>query len=86
MGRQRQVVCKKCCRVMRSDVLNRHMKLHEKLREDSLDGVATIVQGTIVQGDSCPRDFSPMTQLSKQTIFQGDFCPRSKSDEEKAAH
>ena len=37
MGRQKQVVCKKCCRVMRSDVLNRHMKLHKKLCEDSLD-------------------------------------------------
>ena len=39
-------------------------------------GVATIVQGTIVQGDSCPRDFCPMTQLSKETIVQWDFCPR----------
>ena len=29
-----------------------------------------------VQGDSCPRDFCPMTQLSKQTFVQGDFCPR----------
>ena len=37
MGRNKQVVCKKCCRVMRSDVLNRHMKLHKKLCEDSLD-------------------------------------------------
>ena len=37
MGRNKQVVCKKCCRVMRSDVLNRHLKLHEKLGEDSLD-------------------------------------------------
>ena len=58
-----------------------------KLRmEDCLKGVATIVQGTLVQGDSCPRDFCPMTQLSKQTIVQGDFCPRSKFDEMIAAH
>ena len=49
-------------------------------------GVATIVQGTLVQGDSCPRDFCPMTQLSKQTIVQGDFCPRSKFYQVKAAH
>ena len=49
-------------------------------------GVATIVQGTIVQEDSCPRDFCPMTQLAKQTIVQGDFCPRSKFGEVKAAH
>ena len=49
-------------------------------------GVATIVQGTIVQGNSSPRDISPMTQLSKQTIVQGDFCPRSTFDVVKAAH
>ena len=36
MGRNKQVVCQKCCRVMRSDVLNRHMKVHKKLCEDSL--------------------------------------------------
>ena len=39
MARNKQVVCKKCCRVMRSDHINRHMKLHEKLREDSLDSI-----------------------------------------------
>ena len=39
MGKHKQVVCKKCCRVMRSDHINRHMKLHEKLREDSLDSI-----------------------------------------------
>ena len=50
------------------------------------EGVATIVQGAIVQGDSCPRDFCPMTQLSKQTIVHGDFGPRSKSYQVKAAH
>ena len=49
-------------------------------------GVATIVQGTIVHEDSCPRDFCPMAQLAKQTIVQGDFCPWSKFGEVKAAH
>ena len=39
MGRHKQVVCKKCCRVMRSDHINRHMKLHKKLCEDSLDSI-----------------------------------------------
>ena len=45
-------------------------------KQQEKDGVATIVHGTIVQGDSCPRDFCPMTQLSKQTIVRGDFFPR----------
>jgi len=39
MGRNKEVVCKKCCRVMRNDHLNRHMKLHKKLRENSLDSI-----------------------------------------------
>ena len=30
MGRQKKVVCEKCFRIMRSDVLKRHMKQHEK--------------------------------------------------------
>ena len=37
MGRNKLVVCKKCLRIIRRDNLNRHMKLHEKLCEDSLD-------------------------------------------------
>ena len=37
MGRNKSVVCKICLRIMRSDVLSRHRKLHEKLCEDSLD-------------------------------------------------
>ena len=37
MGRNKQVVCQKCCRVMRSDHLNKHMKVHEKYNENSLD-------------------------------------------------
>ena len=36
MGRHKQVVCQKCCRVMRSDNLNKHMKVHEKYNENSL--------------------------------------------------
>ena len=44
----------------------------------TVHGVGTIVQGAIVQGDSCPRRL-----LSKETFVQGDFCPRrllSKED------
>ena len=39
-------------------------------------GVATIVQGTVVQGISCPRTLLSKGQLSEQTLVQGDFCPR----------
>ena len=30
MGKNKSVVCQKCYRVMRGDVLKRHMKIHEK--------------------------------------------------------
>ena len=46
-------------------------RLKDERRGMVLKGVATFVQGTIVQGDSCPRDFCPMTQLSKQTFVKG---------------
>ena len=38
MGKNKKVVCEKCCRVMRRDNLERHMQQHEngKFEEDSL--------------------------------------------------
>ena len=45
-------------------------------KDSGIFGVATIVQGTIVQGTSCPRRLLSKGQLSKQTLVQGDFCPR----------
>ena len=33
MGRNKKVVCKTCYRVMRSDILSRHMKIHDKYVE-----------------------------------------------------
>ena len=60
-----------------SEFCKSKLEINESLNWVSLStGVATIVQGTIVQGDICPRDFFPMTQLSKETIVQWDFCPR----------
>ena len=35
------------------------------------NGVATFVQGTVVQGDHGPRG-----QMSKEILVRGDFCPR----------
>ena len=34
-------------------------------------GVDTFIQGTVVQGDFCPRG-----QMSKEALVQGDFCLR----------
>ena len=39
-------------------------------------GVATFVQGTVVQGDLGPRGQMSKGQLSKEILVQGDFCPR----------
>ena len=35
MGKHQQVICKVCYKEMRSDVLTRHMKQHEKRNEDN---------------------------------------------------
>ena len=42
MGKNKKVVCVKCCRVMRSNNLERHMKQHEngKFEKDSFHGSA----------------------------------------------
>ena len=37
MGKNKQVICKVCYKEMRSDVLTRHMKQHEKRNEDNPD-------------------------------------------------
>ena len=37
--------------------------------DNSLRGVATIVNGTIVQGGSCKWDLCPMKQLSNETFY-----------------
>ena len=49
-------------------------------------GVATIVQGMIVQGTSCPRRLLSKGQLSKQNLVQGDFSSKVWVDKYKAAH
>ena len=44
--------------------------------EDVKNGVATFVQGTVVQGDLGPRGQMSKGQLSKENLVRGDFCPR----------
>ena len=52
MGRNKQVVCQKCCRVMRSDYLNKHMKVHEKYNENSLDSKSIYSSRTSLDNES----------------------------------
>ena len=49
-------------------------------------GVATIVQGMIAQGTSCPIRLLSKGQLSKQNLVQGDFSSKVWVDKYKAAH
>jgi len=51
MGRHKQVFCQKCCRVMRSDNLNKHMKVHEKYNEKSLDSKSIYSSRTSLHKD-----------------------------------
>ena len=46
-------------------------------------GVETIVQGTFVQGDFCPRRLlSKEDYCPRKTIVQGDICPRRQLSKE----
>ena len=60
-----------------SIIKGQRLSIHVSIRYNDIIGGATIVQGAIVQGDNCPRDFCPSRQLSKETIVQGDYCPRT---------
>ena len=50
--------------------------LISRLIQTSVYGVATFVQGTVVQGDLGPRGQMSKGQLSKEILVRGDFCPR----------
>ena len=52
MGKNKSVVCQKCYRVMRGDVLKRHMKIHQK-SGDTTQNVdkKIIIQKLIKAGD-----------------------------------
>ena len=71
MGKHKQVVCKKCCRVMRSDHLNRHMKVHKKLCEDSLNSIYSSRASLHTDDES---EFS-----SSETDGAGSSCTKGDS-------
>jgi hypothetical protein len=56
MGKHKQVACKKCCRVMRSDHLERHMKQHEngKFEAESLSGSSFSASTTSLESNFSP--------------------------------
>jgi hypothetical protein len=56
MGKHKQVACKKCCRIMRSDHLERHMKQHEngKFEAESLSGSSFSASTTSLESNCKP--------------------------------
>ena len=53
MGKHKKVVCEKCCRVMRSNNLERHMQQHEdgKFEEESFHGSAFSASTTSLESN-----------------------------------
>ena len=69
MGKHKQVMCKVCYRVMRSDVLTRHMKQHEK-RNESTPFTITYAANN-VYNSILPIDSTQKIELRKHLIMMG---------------
>ena len=70
MGRNKQVSCKICFKTMRSDVVKRHMKVHEK-RNKQICGelLNEIVDKVFVQKESAKKE-KVKKMLSKKINLQ----------------
>ena len=66
MGKHKSVVCKTCFRVMRSDVLNRHMKLHDK--HNKVEPLPSVTPTYV--SPSSGSSFYKLTNIDKEMILK----------------
>ena len=66
MGKHKSVVCKTCFRVMRSDVLNRHMKLHDK--HNKVEPLPSVTPNYV--SPSSGSSFYKLTNIDKEMILK----------------
>ena len=68
MGKHKSVVCKACYRVMRRDVLNRHMKLHDKHVE--VEPLPSITSTTIPPVAASSDSFYKSTSMDEEELLK----------------
>ena len=75
MGKNQKVVCVKCCRVMRRDNLERHMKQHEngKFEDESFHGSTYSASTTSLESNfssvSTRRSCKPIS-INEEAVFK----------------
>ena len=72
MGKNRKVVCVKCCRVMRSNNLERHMKQHEngKFEEESFHGSTFTASTTSLESDFSSVSTTRSCKINEEAVFK----------------
>ena len=72
MGKHKKVVCGKCCRVMRRDNLERHMKQHEngKFEEDSFHGSTFSASTTSLESNFSSVSTSRSISINEEAVFK----------------
>ena len=72
MGKAKQVVCAKCCRVMRSNNLERHMQQHEngKFEEESFHGSAFSASTTSLESSFSAVSTTRSVSISEEVVLK----------------
>ena len=72
MGKNKNVVCAKCCRVMRSNNLERHMKQHEngKFEEESFHGSAFSASTTSLESSFSAVSTTRSVSISEEVVLK----------------
>ena len=82
MGKHKSVVCKTCYRVMRSDVLNRHMKLHVKyVVVEPLPSIASSLSYESNESIQSAATIKPNTSFDEEVLLKKMLqCEREYKD------
>ena len=72
MGKHKKVVCVKCCRVMRRDHLERHMKQHEngKFEEESFYGSALSASTTSLESSFSSVSTARSVSINEEAVLK----------------
>ena len=72
MGKHKKVVCVKCCRVMRSNNLERHMKQHEngRFEEESFHGSAFSASTTSLESNFSSVSTSRSIKINEEAVLK----------------
>ena len=80
MGRNKKVCCNICLRVMRSDTLNRHLKVHER-REETSKPHHQFYNYNIFKNIKLYKEKTTMGKNKKEDIWACYNCNRWETDE-----